>query len=289
MKNPIPRVAAIHDLSGLGRVSLMVVIPILSTMGIQVTPLPTAVLSAHTGYKDFQMLDLTNQMDQFIEHWKKENLRFDAIYSGFLGSHRQIKIVKDLINHYKNEDLLVIVDPVLGDDGKAYSPMTSELVDQMKDLITVADMITPNLTEVCMLLDEEYNEFPTLSEIKDWALRLSDKGPSKIVITSVRDQANPNLTSVIAYTKKNNSFWKVSCSYLPTSYPGTGDIFTSVLSGALLQGDSFPIAIDRAVQFTSQAVRTTYGRDYNINEGVLIERILDSLKAPLMASHYELI
>jgi len=289
MKNPIPRVAAIHDLSGLGRVSLMVVIPILSNMGIQVTPLPTAVLSANTAYSDFLMLDLTDQMRTFFEHWKKENIKFDAIYSGFLGSAQQINIVKEMIDFYKNEDSMVIVDPVLGDEGKAYTPMTNDLINQMKDLICKADIITPNLTEVCLLLDEPYVEYPGLNQIKEWAVRLSEKGPSRVIITSVHDQHNSNLTSVIAYTKKNQKFWKVSCSYIPASYPGTGDIFTSVLTGSLLQGDSLPIAIDRAVQFTSQAVRTTFGRDYNINEGVLIERVLDCLKSPVMSCSYEMI
>lgn len=289
MNNPIPRVAAIHDLSGLGRVALMVVIPVLSSMGIQVTPLPTAVLSSNTAFNDFKMLDLTQQMNEFIAHWKKEQVSFDCIYSGFLGSDRQIDIVIDFIDHFRKEKQLVVIDPVLGDNGEAYTPMSESLIWKMKELISYADIITPNLTEVCLLLDEDYQEKPDLNTLKRWARQLSDKGPGKVIMTSVREEGINELTSVVAYSKKNDKFWKVSCSYIPTEYPGTGDIFTSVLTGSILQGDSLPIALDRAVQFTSLAVRTTYGYDYNPNEGVMIERILDSLKAPVLMSTYQLI
>lgn len=289
MKNPIPRIAAIHDLSGLGKVSLAAIIPILSTMGVQVTPLVTAVLSSNTEYDGFEMLDLTKEMKLFLNHWKKENIKFDAIYSGFLGSEQQIDIVRDVIDYYQNDDLLVVVDPVLGDDGRAYKPMTTGLIEQMKVLISKANTITPNLTELCLLLDIPYINTPEIEQIKDWAFQLSQRGPENVVITGVQNNQNPHLTSVIAYTKANNKFWRVSCSYLPASYPGTGDIFTSVLIGSLLQGDSLPIAIDRAVQFTSQAIRSTFARDRNIKEGVLIEKVLDCLKAPAIFSNYELI
>lgn len=289
MKNPIPRVAAIHDLSGLGRVSLMVVIPILSSMGIQVTPLATAVLSANTAYNDFKMLDLTDQMQIFIDHWKKEKIKFDVIYSGFLGSDKQIDIVRKMIHDFHTDELFVVIDPVLGDDGRPYEPMGLDLINNMKELIKEADLITPNLTEVCLLLDEPYIEFPSIDQIKKWAVKLAKQGPDKVVMTSVHDQNSPDLTSVIAYNKTNDKFWKVSCGYIPASYPGTGDIFTSVLTGSLLQGDSLPIALDRAVQFTSLAVRTTFGRDYNINEGVLLERVLDCLKAPILSCSYEIL
>ncbi len=289
MNNPIPRVAAIHDLSGLGRVALMVVIPILSSMGIQVTPLPTAVLSSNTAFDDFKMLDLTHQMSLFIEHWKKENINFDCIYSGFLGSDQQIDIVIDFIQYFNQDKQLVVIDPVLGDNGIAYSPMSGKLIEKMKRLITYADLITPNLTEVCLLLDIPYEDTPSIDKLKNWAKQLAEKGPNKVVITSVREENNLDLTSVIAYSKKTDKFWKVSCTYIPTEYPGTGDIFTSVLTGSLLLGDSLPIALDRAVQFSSLAVRTTFGYDINPNEGVIIERILDSLKAPILMSTYQLI
>ena len=141
MKNPIPRLAAIHDLSGLGKVSLMVVIPILSTMGVQVTPLVTAVLSSNTEYADFKMLDLTEQMTMFFEHWKNEGIKLDAIYSGFLGSDKQIDIVKEFIDFYKHE-LWSWLTLFLGDDGKPYAPMSLKLIEEMKKLICKANLIT---------------------------------------------------------------------------------------------------------------------------------------------------
>lgn len=288
-RNPVPRLAAVHDLSGLGRVALMVVIPILSSMGIQVTPLPTAVLSANTDFKNFRMLDLSEQMKQFIQHWKEEEVSFDAIYTGFLGSAEQVDIVKDLINSFKKENQIIVIDPVLGDDGKAYTTMDCEMICKMRGLIAFADVITPNLTEACLLLDKNFKNKYELEEIKEYAFKLSGKGPEIVIITSVDDPAGKDITSVVAYNKKNNKFWKVSCSYIPASYPGTGDIFTSVLTGCLLQGDTLPIALDRAVNFTSIAVRTTYGRDYKNNEGVIIEKVLDTLKAPVTVSSYEII
>ena len=288
-KNPVPRVVAINDLSGLGRVALMVAIPILSTMGIQVNPLPSALLSASTNFKRFKMLDLTDQMVAFIQHWKQENLVFDSIYTGFLGNERQIEIVIDFINHYRSDDQLVVIDPVLGDGGKAYSTMTKGMIEGMKELISHADLITPNVTETCLLLDEEYKTNFTLEIIKDFAFRLSEKGPDTVIITGINNIDRSDTTSVIAYTKKDKHFWKVSCAYIPEEYPGTGDIFTSVITGSLLQGDTLPIALDRAVNFTSMAVRTTYGRDYDVNEGVMLEKVLDTLKAPVTVSAYEII
>lgn len=289
IKNPIPRVAAIHDLSGLGRVALMVVIPILSSMGIQVTPLPTAVLSANTDFNNFKMLDLTEQMKQFIQHWKSEKVVFDSIYTGFLGSSAQIQIVKEFIEYFKKEDQLIVIDPVLGDDGKAYTTMGQDMISEMKDLIAYANLITPNITEACLLLGKDYKNDFDLETVKDFAQELSKKGPETVIITSVQDINRKDITSVIAYNKKNNKYWKVSCSYIPATYPGTGDIFTSVVTGCLLQGDTLAIALDRAVNFTSIAVRTTYGRDYKTNEGVIIEKILDTLKAPVILSTYEII
>ncbi|MDD3031953.1 MAG: pyridoxamine kinase, partial [Atribacterota bacterium] len=149
MKKPVQRVAAIHDLSGFGRVSLAVVIPILSTMGIQVCPLPTAVLSTHTGsFKNYKFIDLTTHMTEYIAHWKEINIDFDCIYSGFLGSPQQIDIISHFIDDFAREDTLVVVDPVMGDGGKLYSSMNQNMVREMRKYIQKADLITPNYTEV---------------------------------------------------------------------------------------------------------------------------------------------
>jgi len=250
MNKPVPRLAAVHDLSGFGRASLTVVIPILSSMGVQVCPLPTAVLSTHTGgFTDYKFIDLTGHMPEYIDHWKRLNIDFDCIYSGFLGSPEQVDIVCDFISHFSRADQLVVVDPVLGDDGKTYGPMDDKMIARMKEYITNADLITPNYTEAAFLLEPH--------EMKDWLLRLSDKGPSTVIITSVPNLEEVKSTSVLAYNREDGRFWRVECDYIPTSYPGTGDSFTSVVVGSLLQGDSLPISLDRAVQFITSAIRAS--------------------------------
>lgn len=288
MRTPTQKVAAIHDLSGFGRASLTVIIPILSRMGIQVCPLPTAVLSTHSKFDNFHFVDLTEHLPPMIHHWKDLNLEFNGIYSGFLGSHKQIEIVKNFIHDFKKENQLVLVDPVLGDNGKLYTTFSMDHVHEMHTLVEQANVITPNLTEAALLLGKEFPEEISSEEIKEWILALSEKGPEIVIITSVPEHKSHNVTSVIAYNKKGDRFWKVSCNYLPANYPGTGDAFASVVTGSLLQGDSLPIAMDRAVKFTSMGVRATFGYDYDTKQGILLERILDNLVAPIQSMSYEI-
>ncbi|MBN2552136.1 MAG: pyridoxamine kinase [Spirochaetales bacterium] len=290
MKSPVPRAAAIHDLSGFGRASLTVIIPILSTMGIQVCPLPTAVLSTHTGgFEDYRLLDLSSHMRSMIDHWRKLELGFDALYSGFLGSSEQIEIVSELIAEFAREQQLVLVDPVMGDEGKPYGPMRAELIRGMRRLVRKAMVITPNFTEACFLLDREYSSRIEVAELKDWLIRLSDLGPSIVIATSVPVNPGERTSAVIAYNREDERFWKVDCTYIPAYYPGTGDAFASVVLGSLLQGDSLPIALDRAVQFVSLAIKASFGYDLPRREGVLLERVLSNLKAPLTSVTYELV
>lgn len=289
MKNPVPRVAAIHDLSGFGRASLTVVVPILSTMGIQVCPLPTAVLSTHSKFPDFHFVDLTDHLPEMIRHWKDLGLGFDAVYSGFLGSHRQIDIVVDFIDHFRRDEQLVVVDPVLGDGGRLYGPLAPDMVGEMRSLVTHADVITPNLTEAALLLEEAYDPAASVDRVKEWAVRLADRGPGIVIVTSVPEGGPGRETAVVAYNRRDRRFWKVRCGYLPADYPGTGDAFASVIVGCLLQGDSLPIALDRAVQFISLGVRATFGYDYDTRQGILLERVLGSLRASPPISSYELL
>jgi pyridoxine kinase len=289
MQNPVPRVAAIHDLSGFGRASLTVIIPILSTMGVQACPLPTAVLSSHTGgFKDYHFVDMTEEMVKIIDHWKTLDIAFDAIYSGFLGSPRQVDIVMDFVNAFARPEQLVVVDPVMGDNGKPYKTMGPEMIRQMRSLVSKADIITPNFTEAAFLLDEPYPDNLDENQVKKWIQRLCDKGPGKVIITSVPVPGRKNLSGVVAFDREDGRFWKVDCAYIPAHYPGTGDAFASVIVGGLLQGDSLPIALDRAVQFVSMAIRSTFGYNCPSREGVLLERVLTNLRAPVTASSYEI-
>lgn len=287
MKNIIPRVAGIQDLSGFGRCSLTVIIPVLSSMGIQVCPLPTAILSTHSGgFGDFHFIDLTGEMNAFASHWEKLGIPFDAIYTGFLGSSLQIDIVLDLFSRLGKEmKPMLVVDPVMGDNRKLYKTYTPDMQQKMRLLVQNAHIITPNLTEAFFLLDEPYNEKAlTTTEMKSLLTRLSDLGPETVVITSVT--TTDGYHANIGYDRNHNSFWKVAYDYIPVHYPGTGDIFTSVLLGSLFKDDSLPLAMDRATQFVSMAVRVTYGHRTPEREGVLLEKVLGWLKNDLMISSY---
>jgi len=290
MRRPVSRVAAIHDLSGFGRTSLSVVIPILSTMGIQVCSLPTAVLSTHTGgFKNYSFVDLTDTMDEYIQHWYKLGIDFDCIYSGFLGSPRQINIISKFIDDFSSDNTLVAVDPVMGDNGKLYNTMSSEMIGKMRGLIKKADIITPNFTEATYLLKEPYNLNINECEMKNWLVRLSDMGPKVVIITSAPDFNLNKNTNVLAYNREDGRFWKVGCVYIPAQFPGTGDAFTSVIVGSILRGDSLPIALDRGVQFITAAIRASYGYKYPEREGILLEKVLENLKMPVIVSSYEIL
>ena len=183
--NRTPRVAAVHDLSGLGRCSLSVILPVLSVMGIQCCPLPTAVLSAHTAFpaaKSASFLDLTPEMEQGTRHWRELGMDFDAIYSGFLGSARQISVLRQFIHDFRREDTLVLVDPVMGDHGKVYRTYTPEMCRLMGELAAQADLITPNATEAAILLEEDYANVPTTQVgMESWLARLSLDGRRRCV------------------------------------------------------------------------------------------------------------
>ena len=293
MRPFIPRVAAIHDLSGFGRTSLMVVIPIFSTLGIQVCPLPTAVLSTHTsGFDDFRFVDLTDSMPGFLKHWKELDLRFEAVYSGFLGSPAQVETVADCIEHCLQPEGIAMVDPVLGDNGKLDPTMSMEMVERMRWLVGKATCITPNLTEAALLLNEPY---PVAAEekgmdegqLREWLYRLTNNGPEVAVITSV-PVGNGRQSAVVAYQRNHHRFWKVDCEYIPAFYPGTGDTFTSVLTGSLMQGDSLPLAMDRAVQFVTLGIRAAFGHTTPHREGIFLERVLNALNAPVTTTSYAL-
>lgn len=293
MESLVKKVAAIHDLSGYGRASLTTIIPILSNMKVQVCPVPTAILSTHTGgFDGYSFIDLTDYMQEHIAHWKRLDLEFDCIYSGFLGSPKQIEIVADFIDYFGKKSKFIVVDPVMGDNGKLYSTMDNEMVVGMRNLIKKADIITPNFTEVMYLLGKEYDKNIDIEKVKEYLKELSNMGPKIVIATSVPEIEENKMdkkTSVVAYDRENDVFWRVSCRYIPASYPGTGDAYTSVVIGSLLQGDSLPMAIERGVQFITQCIMASYGFKYPKKEGVLLEKMLDVLKMPMIATNYEML
>ena len=279
------KAAVIHDLSGFGRCSLAVILPVLSAMGVQVCPVPTAVLSSHTGgLGDPVIRDLTDYIQPALRHYQQLALRFDCVYSGFLGSTEQIDHCLEFFAAYPNA--LKVVDPVMGDHGKTYRTYTPELVARMSELVQVANVVTPNLTEAAILLQEPYPTAPmTAYQAKSWLVRQGELGPDYVVITSM-EMADGRLANV-GYDKKRDAFWRVDCDYVPVSYPGTGDIFSSVVVGGLLGGDSLPIAMERATRFLELAIKTTFSYGVDTRYGVMLEQSLPWLSQQHSLKDYQ--
>lgn len=279
-----PKVAAVHDLSCVGRCALTVVIPILSALGIQVCPLPTAVLSTHTGgYEDFTFLDLTDEMPKIARHWESIGEHFDAVYSGFLGSSGQIRVVLDFVSGVRraNPDALFLSDPVMGDNGEKYATYTDEMCRLTKLLVKEADIITPNLTEAAILLDIPYNDSPTDSEIDEMLIQLSDCGKKSVVITgiySLCEKTGRTLVGAAFYDRESTASGKYFTELVERSYPGTGEVFTSVLLGKLLgKRDNLPSAVKSACDFVHRAALETYRADAETRAGVIFEPLLKDL------------
>lgn len=277
--NPPKKIAALHDLSCLGRCALTVIIPTLSVMGYQVVPVPTALLSTHTGgYTDLHFCDLTDDMKQIAEHFGRLCTRFDSIYTGFLGSTRQIRTVERFIECFGGEadgnKPLVLIDPVMGEDGELYSTYTAELADGIRHLCQFADVITPNLTEACFLTGFPYRNTKEMSEADARAYanelmdRLEEQYHCKIAITGIRlhDGGVANLCA----DENDERFFsqQPECGH---SYPGTGDIFASVLLGKLLDGTPFPDAVNAAADFVAHLIRSTVPLPTATREGVVLE------------------
>lgn len=289
MRNVIPRVAAIHDMSGFGRCALTVIIPVLSTLGIQVCPMPTAIMSTHTGgFSDISFTDLTDSMSGYMDHWKKVDIKFDGIYSGFLGSADQIEIVSRFIDTFNNGDTLVVVDPVMGDNGVLYQTYNNEMQKRMRKLVSKAHIVTPNMTEAAFLLENEYSEDElTLEKVKSMLKDLSLMGPETAVITGVMIEGKGYCN--IGYTKKEDAFWLVKADLVPAHYPGTGDIYASVLTGAMIKGESLPASMAKATEFIHEAAKVTYSYSMPAREGVLLEKVLPLLNDEVSIGYEKLI
>ena len=272
-----PRVAAIHDMSGFGRCSLTVAMPILSVMGLQCCPVPTASLSTHTGgFQNFTFLDMTDEMPKIAAHWKSLNLDFQSIYSGFLGSERQIHIVEDFIHTFRGEDTIVVVDPVMGDHGEVYQTYTPAMCAGMAHLAAQADVITPNLTEAALLLDVPYSSLPTgEAGCREIVERLSLDGHRSVVLTGA--SAAPNLTGAMCFDAKTGHSELIQTLRVPREFFGTGDVFSSVLTGALVRGDSLSEATHQAVDFIRACAERTASKDIPMREGVDFEPLLGLL------------
>lgn len=273
MINEVKRVAVINDLSGIGRCSLTAAIPILSCIGVQSCPFPTAILSNQTNYDNYYFKDLTNGMEEYKSNFNKLNIEFHGIYSGFLGSLNQIDIVLDFINDYKNST--IIIDPVMGDNGKEYDTYTVEMCNKMKRLVAVADVVTPNITEACILTGKEYNTFSfTHDSIKDLCREIINIGAKRVVITGVH---RGNKIYNYGYDSENNQEIITETDYNNTYYSGTGDIFSSIICGYIVKGWSFEKAIYKASDFIEKTIEFTMKFNRDTNEGIIFEPMLKEL------------
>lgn len=270
---PTPRVAAIHDLSCFGRCSLTIALPVLSAMGCQCCPLPTALLSAHTGFTGGSFLDLTEEMQRIADHWARIDIHFDGIYSGFLGSAAQIGTVQQFITRFRGTGL-VVIDPVLGDHGQAYRTCTPELCNGMRRLAESADIITPNLTEASLLLEQSYETIQAIDPAET-VRRLSLEGRRSVVLTGY--STGDGQTGALCFDRADGSIQAVQVQRVPRDFSGTGDLFTSVLTGAMVKDVPLIQAARTAADFVQSCAARTLAAGNTDGEGVDFEPLLGTL------------
>lgn len=275
------KIAVIQDLSGLGKCSLTAAIPVISAMGVQVCPLPTAVLSNQTGYESYFCDDYTDRMDFFIEEWKKRKFCPDGIYTGFLANEEQIDKILKFIEIFKKSDTKVIVDPVMGDDGVPYKIYNAKLCEKMRKLAGCADVITPNLTEALILLygaEEMIRQFALPKSkvlVEEQGQKLREQFQLEtVVITGIDFQEENKVANLIV---SEDGFEWVCTEKYGGSYSGTGDLFTSVLSGEIVKGGKPADAVKKAVRFLRPAIQEAIKENTDRNDGVCFEKYLHYL------------
>ena len=268
----LKKVAAINDLSGIGKCSLSAALPILSALKVQCCPLPTAILSSQTGFYEYTFIALTNEMEKYYTTWKNLNLNIDTICSGFLGSINQIDIVSNFIN--SNPNAFIIVDPVLGDNGLLYPIFNKKTCEKMKELVRHSDLITPNITEACLLLNKKYKDDFSEEEVINIAKELSHLGPNKVIITGI---IKNNKIYNLSYDKEKNKSFTYGLPYNKCSYSGTGDIFVSIVCGLITNNYDLDFAVKTASDFIYKCVSFTSKYENDRNQGVMFEMFLNDL------------
>ena len=270
------KIAIINDISGFGRCSIAVSLPIISHMRIQGCMLPTSIFSNHTGFESYFYEDYTDKMPRYMEEWKKLDLHFEGIATGFLGSAKQIQIVRDFIHQFKDEKTKVIIDPVMGEDGKAYPTYTTEMCDKMKELVKYADILTPNLTEACMLTDIPYHDTGwTGKDFLEMMEKLRLLGARKIVISGWNSPSS--ITNVISEAPGDVRYLRQK--RVGTVRSGTGDIFAAVIAADCVNGHPLEASVKKAAAFVRDCILATEKRNIPPTDGVCFEDVLYRLKA----------
>lgn len=268
------KIAVINDISGFGRCSVAVSLPIISYLGIQCCPVPTSVFSNHTGFPEFFFDDYTEKMQDYIDNWKKLDLHFQGIMTGFLGSKRQIEIVKKFIRDFKDKETKVLVDPAMGENGKAYPTYTQEMCLEMKKLVEHADIITPNVTEACILTDTPYKENFLAAELYRMAEKLVDTGARHVVISGVHMGyyvgnvvASHEMQPKLIRHKRTGEFRS-----------GTGDIYASIIAADMVNKVRFEDSVRKAGEFVKEALAVTERLQIPATDGLAFEEVLYKLK-----------
>ena len=272
--NKQKKIAVINDISGFGRCSIAVAMPIISALKVQCCPVPTSIFSNHTGFPQFFFDDYTEKMQPYIDNWKKLGLEFDGIQTGFLGSEQQIEIVKHLISDFCTERTTVIIDPVMGDHGKPYSTYTHELCQAMKQLVHYADILTPNLTEACILTDTPFHEGHWLTrDLVRIAHALAEQGPEKIVITGVPQKT---YVSNLIY-EKGREAKLLRTLRIGNERSGTGDVFSSIVAADAVNHVPFETSVRKASAFVKKCILRSIELEIPKTDGVCFEEFLTTL------------
>ncbi len=307
----IKKAAVINDLSGFGKCSLAASIAILSVMGVQPCALPTAVLSNQTGYKNYYSYDFSKHMHNFADIWEQNKAEFDGIYSGYVANASQIDFISDFISRFKKPHTKVLIDPVMGDDGKRYAAYNDETCQKMCELIKKADIITPNLTELCIIANQDYEELTRKSNdnnylgiIAELALKTAEKIGAKVIVTGIKMQDEavnhsckhndnnnvclpehfktvpltvPKEQYIYSGVFSSNNCYFTRSKQLGGSFSGTGDIFSSIVFASVLNDIDVKTAVNNAAKFIEKAVADTIKSDYDRNDGINFEKYLYTL------------
>ncbi len=271
--NKHKKIAVINDLSGSSRCSLTVAMPIIAARGLQCCVMPTAILSNHTGYKHYFFDDYTDKMTNFTSNWQKQQLTFDGIYTGFLGSEHQIEVVSDFIKKFYTPQTKLIVDPVMGDDGKIYTTYTHSMCVKMKKLAAQADVVTPNITEGSVLADVPYtSEYISEDEAIDICTKIYALGAKSVVLTGVK-----NNDTISNYVFDGSSFKKYSSPLMPTYFSGTGDVFSSIVASDVTKGKSIFESVKFATNYIHKVTKYSQKQGLTWEEGICIEKFINEL------------
>ncbi len=273
------RVLTIQDISCLGKCSLTIALPVISAMGVETVILPTAVLSTHTMFKNFTVKDLSDQIEPIKDHWLSEDVKFDAIYTGYLGTIEQIDQMKELFSDFRRDGVTVFVDPVMADNGKLYPAFDMDYVKKNAELCAEADIIVPNITEAAFMTGMEYKEEYDEAYIKEMLSKLNEFGAKVSVLTGV--SLEPGKTGVMGYDREADDYFVYQNDRIDATYHGTGDLFSSSCVGAMMRGKSWQEAMKIAADYTAYTIEVTlknpekpwYGVDFEATIPELLKKL----------------